>query len=126
MEWRHTVKVCASASVGQRGKALLHRERRAPHSSVERSQRSADDSGRGSLFPEDCEGPRERADRRSSPQDSPIESWTIFGGGEQPGTEFEDRRDTENLDDVNAVSPHERESSTVQQPGDSMQRPLES
>ena len=27
LEWRHTVKVCASASVGQRGKALLHRER---------------------------------------------------------------------------------------------------
>ena len=62
-------------------------------------------AGAAVLFPKDCEGPRERADRRSSPQDSSIESRTNFVGGEQPGREFEERRDTENLDDADAVSP---------------------
>ena len=67
-------------------------------------------AGAAVLFRKDCEGPPlERANRPSSPRDSPTESGTIFGGGELSGIEFEERRDTGKLDDVQTLCSPTRE-----------------
>ena len=64
---------------------------------------------RQSCFQKTAKAPRERANRPSSPRDSPTESWTIFGGGELSGIEFEERRDTGKLDDVQTLCSPTRE-----------------